>query len=108
MLAIQRQPGTNTVEVVDAVNHLLPRWKRRFPPRSRVDTLYDRSVSIRASVNDVKFTLLLTIGLVVMVIFLFLRNISATIIPSFALPMSDHRHLLGHVPARLQPSTTCR
>ncbi len=88
VLAIQRQPGTNTVEVVDAVNRLLPRLESQIPASVRIDTLYDRSVSIRASVNDVKFTLLLTIGLVVMVIFLFLRNISATIIPSFALPMA--------------------
>ncbi len=88
VLAIQRQPGTNTVEVVDAVRKLLPRLQEQIPAAVSIDTLYDRSVSIRASVNDVKFTLLLTIALVVMVIFLFLRNVSATIIPSFALPMS--------------------
>jgi hydrophobic/amphiphilic exporter-1 (mainly G- bacteria), HAE1 family len=88
VLAIQRQPGTNTVEVVDAVNRLLPRLEAQIPAAVQVHTLYDRSDSIRASVNDVKFTLLLTIALVVMVIFLFLRNISATIIPSFALPMA--------------------
>jgi len=88
VLAIQRQPGTNTVEVVDSVRKLLPQLVDHIPAAVRLDTLYDRSVSIRASVNDVKFTLLLTIGLVIMVIFLFLRNVSATIIPSFALPMS--------------------
>ena len=88
VLAIQRQPGTNTVEVVNGVKKLLPRLEQQIPAAVRVDTLYDRSESIRASVNDVKFTLLLTIALVVMVIFLFLRNISATIIPSFALPMA--------------------
>ncbi|MGA2001366.1 MAG: efflux RND transporter permease subunit [Terriglobales bacterium] len=88
VLAIQRQPGTNTVEVVNGVKALLPRLEQQIPAAVRVDTLYDRSESIRASVNDVKFTLLLTITLVVMVIFLFLRNISATIIPSFALPMA--------------------
>ncbi|MBZ5510561.1 MAG: efflux RND transporter permease subunit [Acidobacteriia bacterium] len=88
VLAIQRQPGTNTVEVVNGVKALLPRLEQQIPAAVRVDTLYDRSESIRASVNDVKFTLLLTIALVVMVIFLFLRNISATIIPSFALPMA--------------------
>jgi HAE1 family hydrophobic/amphiphilic exporter-1 len=88
VLAILRQPGTNTVEVVDNVKKLMPQLESQIPAAVRVDTLYDRSVSIRASVNDVKFTLMLTIALVVMVIFLFLRNVSATVIPSFALPMS--------------------
>ncbi len=88
VLAIQRQPGTNTVEVVDSIKKLLPQLEEHIPAAVRVDILYDRSVSIRASVDDVKFTLVLTIGLVIMVIFLFLRNVSATIIPSLALPMS--------------------
>src|SRR5579864_6956447 len=88
VLAIQKQPGTNTVAVVDNINALLPTFRDQMPAAVRLDTLYDRSVSIRESVRDVKFTLLLTIFLVVMVIFLFLRNISATVIPSLALPMS--------------------
>src|SRR5215469_4490574 len=88
VLAIQKQPGTNTVAVVDSIRKLLPRLQEHIPAAVRIDTLYDRSVSIRASVNDVKFTLLLTVGLVIMVIFIFLRNVSATIIPSLALPMS--------------------
>lgn len=88
VLAIQRQPGTNTVEVVDSIKNLLPTFRVRIPPSVNLDVLYDRSVSIRESVNDVKFTLLLTICLVVMMIFLFLRNVSATIIPSLALPFS--------------------
>ena len=88
VLAIQRQPGTNTVEVVDSIRALIPQFQLEIPASLKLNTLYDRSVSIRDSVNDVKFTLLLTIGLVVMVIFLFLRNLSATIIPSMALPMS--------------------
>jgi HAE1 family hydrophobic/amphiphilic exporter-1 len=88
VLAIQRQPGTNTVEVVDAIRALLPAFRAQVPASISIDTLYDRSQTIRASVADVKFTLLLTICLVVMVIFLFLRNLSATIIPSLALPMS--------------------
>ena len=88
VLAIQKQPGTNTVAVVDSIKKLLPRLEEHIPAAVRIDTLYDRSVSIRASVNDVKFTLLLTIALVIMVIFVFLRNVSATIIPSLALPMS--------------------
>ncbi|MBI3664590.1 MAG: efflux RND transporter permease subunit [Acidobacteria bacterium] len=88
ILAIQRQPGTNTVEVVDSIKKLMPTFRSQMPPSVDLNILYDRSVSIRNSVNDVKFTLLLTVGLVVMVIFLFLRNISATVIPSLALPMS--------------------
>ena len=88
VLAILRQPGTNTVEVVDNIKKVLPQLEQQIPAAITVNTLYDRSVSIRASVNDVKFTLMLTIVLVVLVIFLFLRNLSATIIPSMALPMS--------------------
>jgi HAE1 family hydrophobic/amphiphilic exporter-1 len=87
-LMVQRQPGTNTVEVVDRIKELLPSFRQQMPPSVKLDILYDRSESIRESVNDVKFTLVLTIALVVMVIFLFLRNISATVIPSLALPMS--------------------
>ncbi|MBI5606975.1 MAG: efflux RND transporter permease subunit [Deltaproteobacteria bacterium] len=88
VLAIQRQPGTNTIEVVDSIKKLLPTFRAQLPASVNLDILYDRSESIRHSVNDVKFTLILTIFLVVLVIFLFLRNISATIIPSLALPMS--------------------
>jgi HAE1 family hydrophobic/amphiphilic exporter-1 len=88
VLAIQRQPGTNTVEVVDAVKRLLPQFRDIIPPSVQMQTLYDASASIRNSVADVKFTLYLAIALVILVIFLFLRNLSATVIPSFALPMS--------------------
>jgi hydrophobic/amphiphilic exporter-1 (mainly G- bacteria), HAE1 family len=88
VLAVERQPGTNTVEVVDNIKKLLPTFRDELPASVHITTLYDRSQSIRASVNDVQSTLLLTVFLVVMVIFLFLRNLSATIIPSLALPMS--------------------
>ena len=88
VIAVQKQPGTNTVEVVDNVNRLLPAFRREMPAGIHLDTIYDRSLTIRGSVSDVKFTLYLTIALVVMVIFLFLRNLSATIIPSLALPFS--------------------
>ncbi len=89
VLAIQRQPGTNTIEVVDVDQEASPNPARpAFPPRSASHLLYDRSVSIRESVQDVKFTLLLAVCLVVLVIFLFLRNLSATLIPSLALPIS--------------------
>src|SRR5215510_10831984 len=87
-LPIFRQPGANTVEVVNNVKALFPVLRAQMPAAVNLNVLYDRSISIRNSVNDVKFTLMLTIALVVMVIFLFLRNISATIIPSLALPMS--------------------
>jgi HAE1 family hydrophobic/amphiphilic exporter-1 len=88
VLAVQRQPGTNTVEVADAVRALVNQLRSQLPGSVKVDVLFDRSQSIRASVADVKFTLILTIALVVMVIFLFLRNLPATIIPSLSLPLS--------------------
>jgi HAE1 family hydrophobic/amphiphilic exporter-1 len=88
ILAIQRQPGTNTIEVTDGVKNLLPTFKQEMPPSVNMDILYDRSDTIRESYTDVEFTMVLTLGLVVMVIFLFLRNFSATIIPSLALPFS--------------------
>jgi hydrophobic/amphiphilic exporter-1 (mainly G- bacteria), HAE1 family len=88
VLAVQRQPGTNTVQVADAVMSLVEKLKPQFPASVQIFTLYDRSYSIRASVHDVKFTLVLTLALVVMVIFLFLRNVPATVIPSLALPLS--------------------
>ncbi len=87
-LAIQKQPGTNVVAVCDAVKALLPTFREQLPASLALDVRTDRSIPIRESVSDVKFTLLLTIGLVVAVIFLFLRNVSATIIPSLALPAS--------------------
>jgi len=87
-LTIQRQPGTNTVAVVDAIRNLLPTFRQQLPASVTLDVLYDRSSSIRESVNDVQFSLLLAIVLVVLVIFLFLRNVRATIIPTLALPTS--------------------
>src|SRR5262249_10373978 len=88
VLAIRRQPGTNTVEVVDSIKKMLPSFRSQIPASVRMDILYDRSITIRDSIQDVKFTLYLTVALVVMVIFLFLRNLSATVIPSLALPVS--------------------
>ncbi|MEK6698164.1 MAG: efflux RND transporter permease subunit [Nitrospirota bacterium] len=88
VLAIQRQPGTNTVEVVDSIKKLIPTFREQMPASVNLEVLFDRSESIRNSVHDVQFTLVLTVCLVVLVIFLFLRNLSATIIPSLALPMS--------------------
>ena len=77
-LTIQRQPGTNTVAVVDAIRNLLPTFRQQLPAAIKLDVLYDRSESIRESVNDVQFSLMLAIALVVLVIFLFLRNVRAT------------------------------
>ncbi|MCG3128053.1 MAG: Multidrug resistance protein MdtB [Phycisphaerae bacterium] len=88
VLQIQKQPGHNTVEVVDRVRRLLPQFRSQLPAAMDIQVLFDRSESIRASVRDVKFTLWLTLGLVVLVIFLFLRNVSATLIPAVAIPMS--------------------
>jgi HAE1 family hydrophobic/amphiphilic exporter-1 len=88
ILAIQRQPGTNTIEVVDSIKRILPNFMAQLPASVNLNVLYDRSASVRHSVNDVQFTLLLAVALVVLVIFVFLRNVSATIIPSLALPIS--------------------
>jgi HAE1 family hydrophobic/amphiphilic exporter-1 len=88
ILAIQRQPGANTVAVVDNIKKLLPQFRTQVPAAIHLDVLFDRSQSIRESVSDVERTLFLAVCLVVLVIFIFLRNLSATLIPSLALPMS--------------------
>src|SRR4051812_45134056 len=87
-LGIQRQPGTNTIAVADAVKALLPQFRAELPTSIHMDVLYDRSDTIRESYRDVQFTMLLTLALVIMVIFVFLRNVWATVIPSLALPFS--------------------
>jgi HAE1 family hydrophobic/amphiphilic exporter-1 len=87
-MVIFKQPGTNAVQVVDGIKAMLPRLQAALPPSVNMRILFDRSTTIRNSVNDVKFTLELALFLVIMVIFLFLRNISATTIPSLALPFS--------------------
>jgi HAE1 family hydrophobic/amphiphilic exporter-1 len=88
ILAVQRQPGTNTVAVANAVKAILPSFRDKIPASVQMQVLFDRSESIKASVLDVKNTLLVALVLVILVIFLFLRNLSATVIPSLALPMS--------------------
>jgi HAE1 family hydrophobic/amphiphilic exporter-1 len=88
VLAIQRQPGTNTIDVVNSIKSLLPTFRAEVPAGIDISVLYDRSNTIRASVEDVQHSLLLALVLVVMVIFVFLRSVPATIIPSVALPMS--------------------
>src|SRR6185436_20063268 len=88
VLGLQRQPGTNTISVAQRIKSLLPVFQAELPPSVHMDVLYDRSETIRESYRDVQLTMLLTLALVVGVIFLFLRNFSATIIPSLALPFS--------------------
>jgi HAE1 family hydrophobic/amphiphilic exporter-1 len=88
VLAILRQPGTNTIEVVQSIKDILPSFEHDLPASVNLDILYDRSVPIKESVHDVQFTLILALVLVILVIFVFLRNVSATVIPSLALPMS--------------------
>jgi hydrophobic/amphiphilic exporter-1 (mainly G- bacteria), HAE1 family len=101
VLAVQRQPGTNTVAVAERVKAEVEQLRTQIPPSIDIATLNDRSLTVKASVSDVKFTLFLALCLVVMVIFLFLRNLRATMIPSLALPMSlvgtfAVMHLLGY------------
>ena len=88
ILAVYRQPGVNTIEVVDAVRSILPNFREQLPASVDLSILYDRSQSIKTSIHEVQFTLMLASCLVILVIFLFLRNLSATIIPSLALPIS--------------------
>ncbi len=100
-LAVYRQPGTNTVDIVDSIKALMPQIQAQLPAALSLVIRSDRSESIRESVHDIKLTLVLTVALVVLVIFLFLRNVSATVIPSLALPASivgtfAAMHLLGY------------
>ncbi|MGC8916782.1 MAG: efflux RND transporter permease subunit [Thermoanaerobaculum sp.] len=88
VLAVQKQPGTNTVEVARRVRELLPKFREQLPASVSLHVIFDRSDAIRASVRDVQFTLVFTLLLVVVVIFSFLRNVSATVIPSLAMPLS--------------------
>ncbi len=88
ILAVSRQPGSNTLEVARNIREALPSLKQKLPASINLDVLVDRSESIQASVNDVEFTCFLTIALVVLVIFLFLRNVQATLIPAITLPIS--------------------
>ena len=88
VLSVQRQPGANTVEVVDSIKKLLPQFRAAIPASVNLEVLIDRSLTIRKSVSDVEHTLFIAVCLVIMVIFIFLRNLSATLIPSLALPMS--------------------
>ena len=103
LLDIQRQPGANIIQTVDRVKQLLPRLTGTLPPSVHVSILADRTETIRASVRDVQFTLLLTIALVVMVMFLFLRKLWATVITSVALAALAHRDVRHHVSGRIQP-----
>ncbi|MBF0285601.1 MAG: efflux RND transporter permease subunit [Magnetococcales bacterium] len=88
VMAVQRQPGSNTVAVTDAVRNLIPTFRAQLPPSIGIEVLFDRSLSIRASVKDVQFTLLLTTFLVVGVIYLFMHDVTATLVPAIVLPVS--------------------
>jgi hydrophobe/amphiphile efflux-1 (HAE1) family protein len=87
-LAIQRQAGANTIELVNSIQTLLPRLEESIPPSVKVDLVSDRSLVVKAAVHDVQFTMMLTVGLVIIVIFVFLRTLWATVIPSLAVPLS--------------------
>ena len=85
---MRRQPGANTVETIRQIQAMMPLLRASIPPSVKIDLVSDRSQTVTASLNDVQFTLALTIGLVVMVIFLFLRNVWATVIPGITVPLS--------------------
>ena len=88
LVAVYRQPGSNTIKVVDELNAMLPQFRQKLPASVNIEVLYDRAQTIRSSIEDVQFTLVLAAALVVMVIFLFLRNVWATVIAGIALPIS--------------------
>src|SRR5207249_9352906 len=88
ILIIQRQPGANVIATVNRVKGMLPVLQASIPPDVKISVISDRTATIRASIADVQFTLLLTVALVVMVIFIFLRNLWATIIPAVTVPLS--------------------
>ena len=96
-LVIFKQPGANVIETVDRIMTALPKLSLAMPPSIKVSVLSDRTQTIRASVHDVQFTLMLTIALVVMVIFIFLRNFWATVIPSVTVPLGATWHLRCYV-----------
>ena len=108
ILNVQRQPGANTISVVNSIKLLMPQLQANLPSGINITTLTDLTTDIKASVADVEFELMLTIALVVMVIFLFLRNLYATIIPSVAVPLSIVGHFRGHVCCWATAWTTCR
>ena len=95
IMAIQRQPGANVIETVDRIKACCRNLQASIPPAIKVNVVSDRTQTIRASVADVQFTLMLTVALVVMVIFLFLRNFWATVIPAITVPLVAHRHFRG-------------
>ncbi len=103
ILNIQRQPGANVIQVVDGITRLLPQIEAGLPAAVTITVLSDRTTTIRASVADVEFELGLAIVLVVLVIFVFLRNLPATIIPSLSVPLVARRHAHRHVPFGIQP-----
>src|SRR5204863_70836 len=107
VLAIQRQPGTNTVAVAGRVRAVMENLKQQLPASVDLQLRSDRSVSIRASLHDVQFTLFLTQALVVLVIFLFLRNLSATRIPSLAERLRRNRKITRTTSARVRNSVNC-
>src|SRR5207237_1031274 len=88
ILAVQRVPGANVIDTVDRIKSLLPQLQASLPPAIKINIVSDRTQTIRASVSDVQFTLVLTVALVVMVIFIFLRNFWATVIPAITVPLS--------------------
>ena len=108
ILNVQRQSGANTIRVVNSIKELMPQLKANLPSGINITMLTDLTTDIKASVADVEFELLLTIGLVVMVIFLFLRNLYATIIPSISVPVSLVGTFGGHVSLWVTAWTICR
>ena len=103
LLSVYKQPGANVIDTVERIKTLLPKITAAIPPAVKVDTVLDRTTTIRASVLDVEFTLILTVVLVVLVVLLFLRDTWATLVPAFTIALSLSRRVCGDVCVRLQP-----
>ena len=97
-----RQPGSNTIQVIDQIRALLPFFNAQIPPSAHLIIRGDRGQNIREAFQDIQFTMAATLGLVILVIFLFLRNLSATMIPGHGAAFFDPGHVLGDVPAEFQ------
>ena len=108
LLIIFRQPGANIIETVDRIRALLPQLQASIPPAIELAVVLDRTTTIRASVHDVELTLLISIALVILVVFVFLRNVRATLIPERRGAGLADRHVRRDVPAAATASTTSR
>ncbi len=107
-IQINRQPNANIVETVARIKALMPQFEAQLPPTVRFKIASDRTITTRDSMHDAQRNMVISIGLVILVVFIFLRSGWSTFIPSISVPVSHHRHVRRDVSDRATPSTTCR